>query len=458
MTALLLELVSLLLLRHRLGRGWWRRPGSITVLASVIYTGVSPVLLAFPSIRALDIYRIGIEQSYVDEATLIMAAGMLAFTLAYLAAHPERTEPKTDREDMRQAMRVLDWRVFACALVPLAVLTYQGKGYNNAGPSIGAGASLNTSLSATFFVVLVVLTAFSVLLRFGTRWFLPVLLAQSLLLAAAGERMPIFVDAVTLLVLMARTGSRPSVSQVRLALAVAVVGMVAITGVRIEKGRSLYSTDTGLGARVAALGSGITSVNGDSLIGEAAVRLDGVDFAGGIVQAHALGDPRLSASGVPESLLLLVPSALWPPKIAHRGLNPGQTELNDFGLQQVNFLGGLAALYMGFLTPFWLAVFLVVTGWLCGRGERFLYRSRTPARLVLLAGAAGGAMEYEGGLPTMLTTLRAAVVIALAVKIIEVVCASRPSKRRTPATSGRGSRSPSILPSSTGIPSTPPRT
>ena len=429
-SALLLELVSLLLLQHRLGRRWWRRPGSMIVLASVIYNGVSPVLLAFPSIRALDIYRLGIQQSYVNEATLIMAAGMLAFTLGYLATHPERTASKADREDMRQAMRVLDWRLFVCALVPLAVLTYKGKGYNSAGPSIGAGASLTTSLSATFFVLLVVLTAFSVLLQFGARWFLPVLVAQSLLLAAAGERMPIFVDAVTLLVLMARTGNRPSVNQVRLALAVAVVGMLAITGVRIEKGRSLYSTDTGLGARVAALGSGITSVNGDSLIGEAAVRLDGVDFAGGIVQAHALGDPRLSAWGVPESLLLLVPSVLWPPKIAHRELNPGQTELNDFGLQQVNFLGGFAGLYMGFLTPFWLAVFLAVTGWLCGRGERFLYRSRTPARLVLLAGALGCAMEYEGGLPTMLTALRAAVVIALAVKITEeVVCASRPSKR-----------------------------
>lgn len=215
MSALLLELVSLLL-RHRVGRGWWCRPGSIIVLASVIYNGVSPVLLAFPSIRALDTYRIGIEQSYVDEATLIMAAGMLAFTLAYLATHPERIAPKADREDMRQAMRVLDWRVFACALVPLAVLTYKGKGFNNAGPVIGAGASLTTSLSATFFVVLMVLTAFSVLLRFGTRWFFPVLVAQSLLLASAGERTPIFVDAVALLVLMTRTGNRPSVNQVRL--------------------------------------------------------------------------------------------------------------------------------------------------------------------------------------------------------------------------------------------------
>ena len=39
---------------------------------------------------------------------------------------------------------------------------------------------------AAFFVVLVVLTAFSALLRFGMRWFVPVLVAQSLLLAAAG--------------------------------------------------------------------------------------------------------------------------------------------------------------------------------------------------------------------------------------------------------------------------------
>ena len=94
---------------------------------------------------------------------------------------------------------------------------------------------------------------------------------------------------------------------------------------------------------------------------------------------------------------------------------------------------------MGFLTPFWLAVFLAVTGWLCGRGERFLYRSATPARLVLLAGALGCAAEYEAGLPAMLTALRAAAVIALAVKITEVVWASRLSKR-TPAEAPFGVR------------------
>ena len=59
--------------------------------------------------------------------------------------------------------------------MPLAVLTYEGKGYNNGTLTTGAGAPLTASLASEFFLILMALTAFSVLLRFGTRWFLPVL-------------------------------------------------------------------------------------------------------------------------------------------------------------------------------------------------------------------------------------------------------------------------------------------
>ena len=41
-------------------------------------------------------------------------------------------------------------------------------------------------------------------------------------------------------------------------------------------------------------------------------RLDGDAFAGSILQSQAMGQPRLSPAGVPESLLLLVPGAVWP--------------------------------------------------------------------------------------------------------------------------------------------------
>ena len=417
--AILLQLVALLLIWHRLGHGWWRRPGSLVVLASVIYDGLSPVLLVIPSIRAQNTYRIGIQQSYVADGALIMAAGMLAFTLAYLATRPERRVLRTSPEDVRLAVRVLDWRILACALVPLAILTYEGKGYNNGSLTTGAGAPLTASLASEFFVIVMALTAFGVLLRFGTRWFLPVLAAQSLLLAAAGERTPILVDVAALIILMAGAGLKPSGRQVRVALAMSMVTILAIMGVRAEYGRAVYYTDSGLGTRVAALGGGITSLNGSGLIGETAIRLDGVDFAGGILQAEAFGYPRLSAWAVPNSLLLIVPSAVWPSKLVQGGLNPGLTELDDFGLPQVNFLPGLAGLYMGFLSPFWLALFLASIGLLCGIGERFLFRKCSPARLILLTGAVSCALSYEKALPGMLVVLRAAVVIAVIVKVME---------------------------------------
>jgi hypothetical protein len=110
---------------------------------------------------------------------------------------------------------------------------------------------------------------------------------------------------------------------------------------------------------------------------------------------------------------------VWPSKLAQPGLNPTLTELDDFGLRQVNFLPGLAGIYMGFLSPFWLALFLALLGLLCGLGERFLFRRCTSARLVLLAGTVCCALEYEAGLPAMLTVLRAAVVIAAVLKAAE---------------------------------------
>lgn len=231
--------------------------------------------------------------------------------------------------------------------------------------------------------------------------------------------MPILVDVVALIILMASAGLRPSGRQVRIALAVSVVAILAITGARAENGRSVYYTDSGLGTRVATLYGGITSLNGSGLVGETAIRLDGVDFAGGIVQAEAFGYHRLSAWAVPTSLLLIVPSAVWPSKLAHGGLDPTLTELDDFGLQQVNFLPGFAGIYMGFLSPFWLAMFLALIGLLCGLGERILFRRCTPARLVLLAGAVNWALGYEMGLPGMLTMLRAAGVIAVVYKVAE---------------------------------------
>ena len=432
MTALLFQLAAIILLRHRLGRTWLRRPVTLLVLASVIYDGVSPVLLAFAPIGQWDSSRTGIQQQYLDSATLIMSGAMLAFTVAYLMTRPEQGDRASQPGDALAAARMLDWRWLTTASVPLAVLTYEGRGYNN-GTAAAAGTALSTDLASTFFVLLIALAAFGFLLRHGGRWFLPVLIVQSLVLAAAGERTPVIMDAITVIVLLLHVGIRLPLGQLLAAGALTVAAILAISGSRMQLGRELFYVDSGAGARATALGSGLSSLYsqvptqpGPGLIAQAAIRLDGPAFAGGILQAEHLGQPRVSAVWVPGSLLVAVPSALWPSKLQHGGdLSPQQLEIDDFGLRQINFLPTFPGIYAGFLSVPWLVLLLAFLGVVAGRGEQWLLRCYTPARLVLLAWAVSAALRYEGGLPTMIVALRAAVVIVAAVKVTEAVRARK---------------------------------
>lgn len=430
LTALLLQVVAIALLRHRLGHYWLRRPVTLIVLASMVYQGLSPVLLTFQSIGATDIYSNGVQQSFTNAATLLMSAGMLAFTITYLMTRPERTDVVVRPADIPAVVRTLDWRWLTGACVPLAVLTYGGRGYNGSVSSAGSATPVGSDLAESFFIVLVVVAAFSFLLKYGVRWFLPVLIVQSLVLAAAGERTPVIVDAITLILMLVLAGSRPSTRQLRGASALTLITILAISGLRVQQGRSLFDKDSGLSARISALASGLdvfannsaVGSTGRGLVDQAAVRLDGVDFAGAILQSLSFGQPRQSAAYVPESLLIVVPSSVWSSKLAHgNDLNPVALELNDFGLQQVNFLPTLPGLYIGFLSAPWLIGFLAFIGLLCGWGEWWLFRHCTPVRFVFLAGAVTAALSYEQGLPGMLTALRSAAALAAAVKLIEVI-------------------------------------
>jgi hypothetical protein len=430
LTALLLQIVAIALLRHRLGHYWLRRPVTLIVLASVAYQGLSPILLKFQSIGASNIYRNGVQESFTNAATLLMSAAMLAFTITYLMTRPERTDFVVGPADIPGVVRTLDWRWLTGACVPLAVLTYEGRGYNDAVATAGSATSVGSDLAASFFIVLVVIAAFSFLLKYGIRWFIPVLIVQSLVLAAAGERTPVIVDAITLILMLVLAGSRPSTRQLRGASALTLITILAITGLRIQHGRSLFDENSGLSTRLSALVSGLNVFTNNSaasstgliLVDQVAVRLDGVDFAGAILQSLSFGQPRLSAAYVPESLLLVVPSSVWSSKLTHgNDLNPVALETNDFGLQQVNFLPTLPGLYIGFLSAPWLIGFLAFIGLLCGWGERWLFRRCTPVRFVFLAGAVTAALSYEQGLPGMLVTLRSAAALATGVKLIEVI-------------------------------------
>jgi hypothetical protein len=439
--ALILQAAAVALMRHRLGRTWLRRPVTLLVLTAVAYSGVTEVLLAFPSVRAWDLNRQGESQAYIDSAALIMSAGLLALVLCYLCTRPERFTWKSDGSQAAAAARVLDWRLFAAACLPLAVLTYHGRGYN---ASAAAGAT-SVSLSSEFLVVLVLLASFSFLLRRGMRWFVPVLIVQSIFLATVGERNPLLTDAIILLILLAQVGMRPSRRQIAATLALIAVVILAITGYRAQAGRNLFAQDTGARARIEAIGNGFYSIfrssnavgTGPGLIAQAAARFDGNAFAGEVLEGLRTGHQPLGAAGVAESTLVVVPSALWPAKLSHSsGLNPTGTVIRDFGLQPVagtaiaplpTFLG----LYLAFLGPYWLIVFLAGLGFAFGWSERWLLRRFTVARLVALGAAAQAAFAYEAGFPTMLVALRTALVLAVAVRLLQALRDGSLHRRQT---------------------------
>src|ERR1700735_3748911 len=121
--ALVLQFVSVGLLRLGIGKAWLRRPVTLLVLASVVYDGVSQVLLSFPSVAQWDTFRHGIQPGFIDEADLIMSAGILALTVAYLLA----VRARRDTPPVTGPVTLPDWRVLALAAAPLAVLTYEGR-------------------------------------------------------------------------------------------------------------------------------------------------------------------------------------------------------------------------------------------------------------------------------------------------------------------------------------------
>lgn len=438
--ALSLQAFALVLLRHRLGRTWLRHPVTCLVLVAIIYSGVSELLLGVPSIRIWDAYRLGTSQHYIDEAALYMSAGLVLLVVGYLLVRPERVTLGGSEDGLVEIARILDWRLCALGCVPLALLTYKGRGLNN---GLGPGsATVSTNLVSEFLVVVVALTTFSFLLRYGMRWFIPVLVVQSVLLAATGERLPVVTGIVVLLSLLARVERRPTRRQVMITLALTVIAVLGITGYRSVSGHSLYRQDASLATRSRAIWVGLYALthtsdqNGTSagLVAQIAVRFDGNAFAGDVIQGFSEHHAPLGVAPILQSTLVVVPSVAWSSKLAHPALNPALTEFNYFGIQPIKGIWAgpvttLLGLYLGFLGPWKLMCLLAALGAVFGRAERYLLRRMTVARLIFLAAAVQAALAYEAGLPTMLVALRTGATLALIGKVIEIAW-SRVQKQR----------------------------
>jgi hypothetical protein len=430
--AFLIQIAAVVVLRHRLGSRWLQRPVTILVITACVYNGISEALLAIPSVRAWDLYRIGTKQYYIDVATLVISVGLLAFVACYLAIKPERMSTNVPVNGPEVAARIVDWRLFSLASIPMAVLTYEGRGYNSAN-STTEPVGISGNVSSEFLIVLISLAAFGVLVQYGIRLFVPVIVAQVVLLAATGERAPLLIGLIATLVLLSHVGLRPSRRQVGMIIGLSVVTMLGITGYRAVSGRGIYQQDTSLSARVESIRSGLYTLvhtsNADNtspgLVAQFAGRLDGNVFAGDVIQSLDSGHVTLGAAPVWESALVVIPSAVWPSKLAHAEINPMLPELNAFGIQPgIGIWAGpiptFSGLYIGDVGSYGDIAFMAFMGLLFGLGEIWLFRRFTAARIAMLAAAVQAALSYEAGLPAMLVALRTGIILAVAVWLIGV--------------------------------------
>lgn len=418
--ALLLQLFAVVLLRHRLGKSWLLRPATLVVIISVVYNGVTQVMLLSPSVAAQDPYRTGIAAPFIPQAALLLAGCSLALTVAYLAGVPERSPLGAGPADVPALARALDWRVLAALDVPLAALTYSGRGYNG-GFTQTSGLPVASDLAVSFFLLVTVMAAAGLVLRRGPGWILPALLIQTAVLAAAGERTPVIACGIALVAVCAHAGLRASRGGRAAAAVLIIVAVIAVGGSRYAEdgGRQVYYGDTGASGRLSALGSGLTAGAAGSQEDQIAQRLDGVSFTAAVMQSRSWGYPQLPVAGVPESLGEAVPSFLWPSKLSHTAaLNPAQDEIDADELWPTNWIPGLAGTYAGFMPWPALVLLMAFLGWLAARGERRILRACTPARLVMLAGAVEAACQTDAGLPAAVVALRAAAVLAVAVRVL----------------------------------------
>ncbi len=356
-----------------------------------------------------------------------MSAGLLAFVVCYLATKPERTAASVPADAPEVAKRMVDWRLYALASVPVALLTYEGRGYNSAN-SAGVPTGLSANVASEFLIVLIALASVGLLVRYGIRLFVPVILAQLAFLAATGERSALVMGGITTLVLLAYVGLRPSRRQCAVIIGLGVVFVLGLTGYRAVSGQGIYRQDTSLSARVTSVGSGLYTLVHTSnannttpgLVAQAAVRLDGNAFAGIVMQSLDSGHATLGTAAVWRSPLVVVPSALWPSKLASADINPVLIEFNAFGIQPgmgiwAGPLPTFSGLYLGYIGPYGDVAFMALAGLLSGFGEIWLLRKFTAARIAMLSAAVLAALSYEAGLPAMLPALRTGIILAAAV-------------------------------------------
>jgi hypothetical protein len=401
------------------------------------------------------------EPKYVGRFVLLVSVAILVFTIAYVWAIGTRPGPVLPAESSDAALtkRTFDYRLMILVTAPLLILTLGGQGFDSNG-GLSGGTSVGTTLGLTkqFFILGIVLSGFGLVMRFGQRWTVYVLVVQSLILALLGERLIIVSGAVMLIYALSRMG-------MKLDRRHAVVGLVllglfawSITAARGFEGR--YNVTSSASVRLTFLTTGLTNLFSSSTGHEIAYtlgfRLDGNSYGAMSLEALANGSAPVGFTPLKNDALLAIPSFLNPSKdesnvedrseklYVEENLPIPELQTSPGVYQDIlpTQLGGLT----GILGPSGLVLAALALGLGFAALDRWLRRGLGPMRMIISLGVLYSVLDYEGSWDTYTVTARG---ILLLLAFMGFILAIKQSTQR--ALRGSGSADHQTITVSAGV-------
>jgi hypothetical protein len=400
-TGLILQAVALVLLFRRLRGQWFVHAGAVFIVLATAYHGLNEILLwLFPNLNR---YRFMVLPTFVSQFVLWISVAILLFTLAYLLAVRTPAVGTTDDAGIR---RVFDWRLLLIAAVAVFVPTFAGGGYAAGAFPDALRLSTTQGLILQFLLLAVPLAGFAIVLRFGRRWFLPVLAIQSAALALVSQRLGILIAAAVVVYALVRAGVPIRRGQFVFAAVGFLAVAVLVTSARSE-GRIPASASGGL--RLDYLATGLANLGTPATLNGIAAdlgyRLDGNSFGAMELAAFHDNRPTLGLQPLLNDLLLAIPSFLNPTKTYSRIEDRSDKEYATVYLglplpliaaeAHEDILPTQLAGLMGFFGPWGLLIAASLLGVLFGVADRWLLRRLNPARLLLGVGLLSCVVAYE---------------------------------------------------------------
>lgn len=418
LTGLALQAIAAAIVHVAIRGQWLRRPGAILLAMALLGHGITELMQwAWPGRNP---FRRYISQGALDDWVLLASAAVLTYAIAY-ALTVRSLKPVYRVADGPNYLEGLRLRWTVLATVPLLVLTWQGRGaLQPVAPGQVASREhyASTGIAGEFLVPLVAVVGSIVLVRYGTRWLMPLLVAQGIVLVVAGTRSMIVTACLLSLVGAALCGIRPSRRQTGAIIVLVMFFTFLISATRAEVGRETFTADQGASQRLDGLGQGLVSIasakSREAILDDLVYRFDSNTYGTMVLESIRRNTPPVGLETAANSIMLVVPSFLAPTKLSSTVETRNEEAFLDrrFGIpQNVDWLPSIFGSMLGWFGPWGLFVLAVVLGLALGAGETFALRRSTTARWILAMGLAQSALLYAAGAQNFIVVLRGPLLI-----------------------------------------------